>query len=308
MKLPGAYTTKKYPLYELIGAGIMLVMLIIRLTKTYIHFDWLLDTIWLASGFLLVLTELTKERTDIKLAGWIKADTSALLFCLYLFIYHFWGVIVRLKFGGFDMVLYMAASVMFAIAIYLRAKEAGMDVKNFEWKKLLQYPAWSITMGVGLCLFCIFMPMTKIASLSSLYGPHFGYDAYNGWGYNNWGFTYYSGTIAIKGYLGYWGSFAAILMLFMLVFQIVRVAGKKQYPMFALFFKIAVPALFAWWLFGIKGYNSMKSFGNILFILSLLLLALAVYLPAKLDEFLKSFNKGKLADNKAGPTIEPKEQ
>lgn len=287
MKIPAAYITKKYPLYELIGAGIMLVMLISRLTKTYIRFDWLLDSIWLASGIFLVLTELTRERKDIKLAEWIKAETSLLLFNLYLFIYHFWGVIIRLKFGGFEMVLHMAAAVMFALAIYLRAKEAGIDIKRFEWKKLVQYPAWPMTVGITLCLFAVFLPMTKFAALRSMYGMQFGYSAYNGWGYNNWGYNYYTVNLTFKGYLANWGSLAVMLMLFMLAFQVVRIAGKKQYKVFGLFFKIAVPALLAWWLFGAKGYKAMKSFGNILFILSLALLALSVYFPGKLDAFLK---------------------
>jgi hypothetical protein len=287
MNLPGAYTTKKFPVYELIGAGIMLIILIIRLTKAYIRFDWLLDTIWLASGVFLVLTELTRERKDIKLADWIKAETSLLLFSLYLFLYHFWGVIIRLKFGGAEMLLYMAATAMFALAIYLRAKEAGIDIKRFEWKKLVQYPAWPMTVGITLCLFAVFLPMTKFAALRSMYGMQFGYSAYNGWGYNNWGYNYYIVNITFKGYLANWGSLAVMLMLFMLAFQVVRIAGKKQYKVFDLFFKIAIPALLAWWLFGAKGYKAMKSFGNILFIFSLALLALSVYLPGKLDELLK---------------------
>ena len=132
-----------------------------------------------------------------------------------------------------------------------------------------------------------FFKMTRFYSLRSNYGMQFGYNAYDGWGYNNWGYNYYSVRIAIKGYYSYWGHFACILLAFILILHIVRACGNKSYPLIPTFMKIAVPAALAWWIFGAKGYQSLKSFGNILFIPGILLMLLAVFLPAELEKWTK---------------------
>ncbi len=287
IELPGHYKAKKYLLYELIGALVVLILFIIILTKEYVRFDWMTVTLWLASAILLVLPELTKAKPIVKFPEWFKAGTTGLLFCLYLFLYHFFATVFSLRFGGFELILYLGGTVLFGLALYLRSNEAGIDIKKFDWKEMLRYPAWPFTTGITLALLALFFPMTRVASFGSTYGPQFGYNAYDGYGYNNWGFTYYQTSIIAKGYMAHLGSFACLLLSFMLVFHLVKAAGKKTFPKHDMLFKIAVAVMIAWWIFGAKGYDALKGFGNFLFIPGIILLVFTVYFPDKLGELVK---------------------
>lgn len=286
MSLPAQYKTKKYLLYELIGASIVLLLLIVRLSKGYVRFHIVTDTLWLLSAILLVLPELTKEKPLFKLPEWLTRETTGLLLCLYASLYHFFITVFRLRNITLEVLLYAAVAILFAMALLARSDKAGIPVKKFEWKNLLRYPHWPLTFGTTLCMLAPFFKMIKMSSLRSLYGLQFGYDAYAGWGYNNWGYNYYSVNILIKGHLAYWGHFACLLLAFMLAFHIVRAAGNKTYPKLDVFFKIAVPSIVAWWIFGAKGYTALKGFGNILFIIGIILTAASVYLPNKLGEII----------------------
>lgn len=287
MSLPESYKTRKYLLHELIGAIVVLVLLIITLTKGYIRFHWVTDTIWLASIILLTVPELTKDKPLMKYPEWMKPASTSLLFCLYLFLYHFFITVFSLRYIDFECILHAGAATLFGMALYLRASEMGIAIKSFDWKNLFRYPHWPMTVGTILCTLAPFFKMTKINSLSSSYGLQFGYDSNNGWGYNNWGYNYYGITILIKGYLAYWGHFACLLLAFMLVFYIVKAAGNKVYPRLDTFFKFAVPVAIAWWIMGAKGYDALKGFGNILFIAGMILLIFAIYLPDKLGELIR---------------------
>lgn len=285
MNLPESYKAKKYLLYELIGAGLVLVQLIILLTKGYIRFHWVTETLWLAAALLLTVPELTKDKPLMKYPGWLRTESTLLLLCLYLFLYHFFATVFSLRHIDFEWLIRAAAATLFGLALYLRAADAAIDIKKFDWKNLLRYPHWPLTVGATLCMLAPFFKMTKITSLRSTYGPQFGYNAYEGWGYNNWGYNYYGINILIKGHLAYWGHFACLLLAFMLVFHVVRAAGNKTYPKIDGYFKIAIPVAVTWWIMGAKGYDALKGFGNILFIAGIMIAALAIYLPDKLGEW-----------------------
>lgn len=287
MNLPEKYTKHKNLLYELIGSSIVLILLIIALTRAYVSFHWLTDTLWIGTALLLILPELAKNNPQIKLPSWMYESRTALLCCLYLFLYHFFICLFSLRNINFHFLLYAGATVLFGMALYIRANNEGIAVKKFDWKNLMRYPHWPLTIGLSLCLLALFFPMTKIQSLRSLYGLQFNYNAYSGWGYNNWGYNYYSVNMLIKGHRAYWGHFACLLFSLMLIFHIVRAAGGRPLPKLDLFFKIAVPAGIAWWILGAKGYDSLKGFGNILFIPAITLAALAVFIPEKLGELVK---------------------
>lgn len=287
MNLPAQYKTKKYLLYELIGAAIVLVLLIVRLSKGYVRFHMITDTLWLLSALLLVLPELTKEKPLFKIPGWLARPTTGMLLCLYVSLYHLFITVFRLRNITLEVILYAAAAILFGLALFARSNESGIAIKKFEWKNLLRYPHWPLTIGTTLCMLAPFLKMTKMSSLRSMYGLQFGYDAYAGWGYNNWGYNYYSVNILIKGHLAYWGHFACLLLAFMLVFHAVRAAGNKTYPALDTFFKVSIPVIVAWWILGAKGHTALKGFGNILFIAGILFTATAVYLPDKLGELVK---------------------
>ena len=284
---PQRYKDKKYPLLELAGCGIVLLLLIITLTRSYIRYDWLLDTIWLLSATFLSLLEWNREKPFAKFPAWLTADSTLLLLGLYLFLYHFMAFSLSLSYGGFDVVLYLAAAAVYGAALYIRAAASGIDIRAFKWKNMLHYLAWPLSIAISVCLFAMFFPMTKWSSMNSLYGPGFGYTSTEGYGYNNWGYTYYTSTFTVKGYMAYWGQFAGLLLLFMMAFHLLRFAGGFIYPKLDMFFKIAVPILIAWWFFGAKGYNSLGGFGNILFIPAMALMVFAVYFPGKLGEMVK---------------------
>lgn len=290
MNLPEKYTTHKNLLYELIGAGVVLILLIITLSRAYISFHWVTDTLWLAATLFLILPELTKNNQQIKLPRWMKDDSTALICCLYLFLYHFFICLFSLRYINIHFLLYTGAAVLFGMALLIRAKDAGMNVRQFNWKNLLHYPHWPLTIGLSLCLLALFFPMTKIQSLRSYYGLQFNYNAYSGWGYNNWGYNFYNVNMLIKGHRAYWGHFACLLFSFMLIFHIIKAAANKPLPKTDMFYKIAVLAGIAWWFFGAKGYDAVKGFGNILFIPAMLLIVMAVYLPEKLGELVKRKN------------------
>jgi hypothetical protein len=287
MNLPANYKTSKYLLYELIGAALVLIELIILLTKGYIRFHWVTDTLWLFSAVLLVVPELTKDKPLMKYPAWQSAITTPLLLGLYLCLYHLFAALFSLRHIDLEFLLQAAAAVLFTMALNGRANEAGISIKTFDWKNLLRYPDWPFSIGIILCQLAIFFPMIESTSLRSSYGPQFGYNAYDGYSYNNWGYSYYGIHIIIKGYLAYWGHFACILLGSILVFHVIRSAGNKVYPQMELFFKVAVPTILAWWIFGAKGYNALKGLGNILFIPGMLLLMLATYIPGQLGEWIK---------------------
>ena len=287
MKLPASYTTKRYLQLELAGAGIILILLVILLTKSYISFHLLKETCWLAAALLLVVPELTRDKPLMKYPAWLAHPATPMLCCLYLFLYHFFICYFRLRNINLDWMLNATVAVLFAISLLQRAVENGIAWKAFNWKNLLRFPHWPFSIGALLCMLAPFFKMTRFYSLRSNYGMQFGYNAYDGWGYNNWGYNYYSVRIAIKGYYAYWGHFACILLAFILILHIVRACGNKSYPLIPTFMKIAVPAALAWWIFGAKGYQSLKSFGNILFIPGILLMLLAVFLPAELEKWTK---------------------
>lgn len=289
MKLPQHYTSKKYPLYELSGLVLILILLIIILSKRYIHFDWILDSLWIISGSALVFLEWTKEKPLATIPAWLNAPTTQLLFCLYLFLYHFLAFLLTLSFGGFVLVVYIGAAILYALALWLRAKEAGINPAIFQWKALLRYPAWPFSIAVILCLLGLFFPMLKATRLTGGLGYNYGYDYYNGWNYNL-GYTLRNSLITIKGTQARWGELICLLLSFLLVFHIVRTAGNIRYPKLDMFNKIAAGLLIAWWLFAIKGFESLAKFGNILFIIGTALLVAAIFFPKKLGELVK--NKG----------------
>lgn len=287
MKLPVYYFKKKYPLYELIGVGIILLQLIVTLTQKYVHYDWITDTLWLAAGFLLSWSEWQKENQVSKLPPKISTNEMQLLFGLYLFLYHLLAAILTLKYGGLRFLLYLAGASVYTIALFFRAKESGIQLNLFNWKNLLRFPGWPISLALVFCMLGMFLPMIKSNMISSYYGLQFGYSAYSGWGYNNWGYNFYNTTILVKGYMAPLGMFICLVIAFLLVFHILKTAAGKTYPIADIAFKIAVPALLLWWLIGAKGFESLKGFGNILFIIGLLSLAFAVYFPQKLAELVK---------------------
>lgn len=290
MNLPADYKTKKYLLYELIAAAIVLILLIIRLSRSYISFHWVSDTIWILSALLLVIPALTTEKPLMKYPDWLRASPTPFLLGLYLFLYHFFLAIFRIKNINLEWMLIAAAAILFVMALYLRAWEKGFRLQSFDWKNGLKYPYWPMTIGLGLCMLAPFFKMTRFYSLQSTYGLQFNYSANYGWGYNNWGYNYYTVRIAIKGYYAYWGHLACILIAFMLILHWLQAAGKISHPKTTYFFKLAVPALFAWWLLGAKGYQALKSFGNILFIPGILITALAIYFPNQVDAWTKKKN------------------
>lgn len=287
MNLPEEYKTKKYLLYELIGAGLVLVQLIIQLTQKYIRFDWLVDTVWLVSAILLILPPLLKANPQVKFPGWCTAPVTSLLFSLYLFLYHLLAVVLTFRYAGAILILFLACACLYGLSLYGRAREEGILLKDLQWKNLLRYPHWPLTIAIIACLLALFFPMTKMDSFRSYYGMQYGYNSYSGWGYNNWGYNYYGTTVLIKGHMAHWGHFACLLLSFLLVFHIVQAAGNKLYSRMEMIFKIAVAIIFAWWIFGAKGYNALKGFGNILFIPGMILMAAAVYVPGKLGELVK---------------------
>ena len=286
MKLPRNYTIRKYPLYELAGLAIILILLIIILSKRYIHFDWIPDSLWIISGSLLVFLEWTKEKPPPAIPAWLNASNTQLLFCLYLFLYHFLAFLLTLSFGGFILILYLGAAILYFLALLLRAKESGINIKAFQWKALLRYPAWPVSVALILCLIGLFLPMLKATRLSGGYSYNYGYDYYNGWNYNlGYGLKYLQ--VTIKGTQALWGELICLLLFFLFAFHVVRTAGKVSYPKLDVFNKIAAVLLIAWWLFAAKGYESLAKFGNILFITGTALLVIAIFFPKKLGEIIK---------------------
>lgn len=287
MNLPSNYTAKKYLLLELTGALLVVILLIMKLARPYISYHWLTDTLWFTAAMLLTIPELTKEKPLGKYPAWLQLPVTGLLLCLYLFLYHFLLTLFRLKYINAEWLLHASAATLFLLALWQRARENGIEITKFDWKNLLRYPHWPLTIGTTLCMLAPFFKMTKIRSIRSTYGLQFGYDYNYGYGYNSWGYNYYGYDLAIKGHHAYWGHFACLLLGFMLLFHLVRAAGNKDYPKLDLFFKIAIPVIFLWWLLGAKGYTTLKSFGNILFLLGIIITAVAVYLPDKLGEWIK---------------------
>ena len=287
MPLPARYQEKKHPLFELIGAGLVLLQLIITLTRTYIRYDWLLDTIWLLTAATLCLLELAKDKPNTKLPAWLTDPNTSLLCGLYLVLYNFLGFFLTIGSGGFDLVIYLAGMIIYALALYYRLNENNISIKTFNWKNLLRFPHWTISLALVLCFFALFFHMSKFTGLGSYYGMQFGYSAYSGYGYNSWGYNFYNRDYIVKGYMAPWGAFAGLVMLHLAAFHILKAAGGKVFDKLKLAEKIAVPVLFAWWIFGAKGYNALAGFGTILFLIGFILLALSVYLPDKLAEWVK---------------------
>jgi hypothetical protein len=287
MKLPASYTTKRYLQLELAGAGIILILLVILLTKSYISFHWLKETCWLAAVLILVVPELTRDKPLMKYPAWLMNPATPMICSLYLFLYHFFICYFRLRHINPDWMLHASVAVLFAISLLQRAVENGIAWKAFNWKNLLRFPHWPFSIGALLCMLAPFFKMTRFYSLRSNYGMQFGYNAYDGWGYNNWGNNYYSVRIAIKGYYAYWGHLACILLAFILILHIVRACGNKSYPLIHTLMKIAVPAALVWWIFGARGYQSLKSFGNILFIPGILMMLVSVFIPEELEKWTR---------------------
>lgn len=288
MKLPAAYKEKKYLPLELAGAAIVIILLIIELSGAYISFHWLKETLWLFAALLLTIPELTSDKPLMKYPSWMRANSTLLLAALYLCTYHFLICFIRSRNINLEWLLHAGAAVLFGLSIHLRLLHLGWNIRQFDWKNLLRYPHWPMTIGATLCMLAPFFKMTRFYSLQSVYGLQFNYNAYNGWGYNNWGYNYYSVRIAIKGYYAYWGQMACILLAFILLIHVFRAACGKTTPVWInRFFQWALPAVLAWWIFGARGYQSLKSFGNILFIPGLMLMSLAVYLPGKLGEWVQ---------------------
>jgi hypothetical protein len=286
MPLPLRYTEKKSPLYELIGAALVLIMLIITLTRAYIRFDWIPDLLWLLSAFILVTVEATKNNPSIHLPPVLKNTSAQLLMCLYLFLYHLLAFVLTLQAGGLIIVLYLAAALVYGLSLYDRATDFGIHPKSFEWKKIYQYPAWPMSAGILLCFLAMFFHMSAFTGLGSYYGMHYSYNYDYSYGYN-YGYTFYNTHYIVKGYAAPWGTFALLLLFHMLVFQLLMTAGNRSNIKLLTFFKIAVPVLLLWWIFGAKGYKALKGFGNIIFIPGMLLMTMAVYFPAQLDDFIK---------------------
>lgn len=287
MKLPVAYTTKKHLLFELAGSAIVLLLLIILLTRSYVYFHWVTETCWVAAALLLVIPELTRDKPLMKYPAWLLHPVTPMLFCLYLFLYHFFICYFRIRNINVNWLLHASAAVLFALPLLSRAAAFGIAWKKLKWTNLLRFPHWPFSIGAFLCMLAPFFKMTRFYSLRSNYGMQFGYNAYDGWGYNNWGYNYYSVRIAIKGYYAYWGHFACILLAFILILHILRACENRTYPAINKFMKIAVPAALAWWIFGAKGYQSLKSFGNILFIPGILMMLVSVFLPKEVENWTK---------------------
>lgn len=287
MSLPANYTSKKYLLPELAGGVIVLILLILKLAKPYINYHWLTDTVWFAATLLLIIPELIREKPPVKFPAWEELPLTGMLIGLYLFLFHFFITLFRLGHINAEWLLHAGAASLFLAGLWLRARENGVAITKFDWKNLLRYPHWPLTAGTVLCMLAPFFKMTPFRAIRSTYGLQFGYDYNYGWGYNNWGYNFYGYHMAIKGYQASWGHFACLVLGFMLIFHVVRAAGNKSFSGMDLFFKIAVPVIFLWWLLGARGYNTMKSFGNILFLAGIIITAAAVYLPGRLGELLK---------------------
>ena len=291
MKLPSGYQSRKYLLLELIAAGLVLLLLILKLAKPYIRFHGITDSAWLIACFLLVFPELTRAKPLAQYPAWMQAPATSLLCGLYLFLYHFFIVLFRLKYLDVEWLLHAGAATLFLLALLQRLREQGIELHRLHWKNTIRYPHWPLTVGLTLCMFSPFFKMTRISALQSSYAPQFGYNYYSGWGYNTWGYNYYSYQLAIKGHLAYWGHFACLLLAFLLLLHLLMSTTERKSAQLELFIKIGLPVIFTWWMLGAKGYNTLKSFGNILFLTGLLISAMAVYFPAQLRLWLQKLPK-----------------
>lgn len=286
-QLPAHYKTEKYLLAEGAGAVLVFLLLIIDMTRPYFRFHWFSDSLWLGATLLLTVPALTREKPLMKYPAWLSHPVTPPLLGLYLFLYHFFICVFRLRNISLEWLLHAGAASLFGWAVFQRMKITGYFAEKPDWKNGLRYPYWPLSIGFALLLLAPFFPMTPLNSLRSSYGLQFGYNTYSGWGYNNLGYNFYSVKIAIKGYQAYWGHIACILFAILFLFHIARTVLKKELPFTGLFYKAAIPAAVAWWILGAKGYSTLKSSGNILFLAGILLSALAVYLPDKLGEWTK---------------------
>lgn len=286
-QLPAHYKTEKYLLAEGAGAVLVFLLLIIDMTRPYFRFHWFSDSLWLGATLLLTVPALTREKPLMKYPAWLSHPVTPPLLGLYLFLYHFFICVFRLRNISLEWLLHAGAASLFGWAVFQRMKITGYFAEKPDWKNGLRYPYWPLSIGFALLLLAPFFPMTPLNALRSSYGLQFGYNTYSGWGYNNLGYNFYSVKIAIKGYQAYWGHIACILFAILFLFHIARTVLKKELPFTGLFYKAAIPAAVAWWILGAKGYSTLKSSGNILFLAGILLSALAVYLPDKLGEWTK---------------------
>lgn len=288
MPLPARYTVNRYALAELAGAGFVFILLLIKLSGRYIGWDWLLDTTWFITAAWLVGLPFINPATTGSLPAWSRAPWFLLLCVLFLFLFHLMGVVLMLKYAsGINLLLYLAATVSFGIALYFRAGEFGIHPAGFTWMALFRFPQWPLTAGLLGSLLGLFMKITKFPVLLSNYGLQFNYSAEYGWGYNNWGYNFYQSTMLAKGYFARFGRAATLLILILICLHIVHTTGKKPIRHYALIMKAGLVVFCCWWLLAAKGYEAMGAFGNILLLLAMIIWGLAAFVPDMLAGWLR---------------------
>lgn len=286
MSLPAHYQQKKYPVHELTGLGIFILLLLYALVSKRISLDVVFDSLYLIAAIWLFYTEW--NNTGVTSSPFASAEVR-LFICFYLFIDAVLLSFMAISHPGILLIFYVALAIVYGRALLLRLKEWNLLILSLQWKNLLRYPAWLVTLGGGICLMCMYLPMVKYYMPFYHYsGPQYGFNIITGFGFNQPGVIYDFGSdITIKGYQVFLGHLVCLLLAFMLAFHIARTAGLKFKPALINVIKLFTVAIAVWWILAARGYSSLTRLANILFIAGLALLVLAFFFPGKAEVWFK---------------------
>src|SRR5688572_18258287 len=140
MEIPSYYKTSKYPFYELVSAGVVLVIALTTLLSRYLYFNLIFDTAYLTGAVSLVYAEWNKQTPD-KLPGILRPQINLLFICLYLFIDAVLVSLMLFSNAGFLFLFYLSLAILYGMSLWLRLKEHNIRISAWPWKNLLQYPA-----------------------------------------------------------------------------------------------------------------------------------------------------------------------
>jgi hypothetical protein len=285
MEIPSYYRTSKYPFYELIGAGVVLIIALTTLLSRYLYFNIIFDTAYLTGALALVVAEWNKK-TPGKLPAVLRSPLHLLFICLYLFIDAVLVSLMLFSNAGFLFLLYVSLGILYGMSLLLRLQEHNIRLTTWSWKSLLTYPAVLTTTGLLLCFFALYLPMVYYyMPFYSYTGPQYGYNAISGYGMTHPGVLLHGGSsYTFKGYQGFLGHLACLVTAFMFLFHALHVMRIREYKHTALFLKAGVIGMGIWWILAAKGYRSVWQTGNVLFLVGVGLLVIALFFPQALSQ------------------------
>ena len=302
MNIPAHFFSLRYPLYNLIALALMAVFCVLSLFVEYWGFDWFWQLLHLVGGLYLVGYEWKPQAAvpspEVSSSNFEPfapvresfAPTS-LRGALPLWVYVLlalngvliWGTMAWLSSEG---LFFLAITVFQVMAAYYKLNAQFPELTRPSVGDLQHSPNAYLLLGAAICLVALYFPMAKSTMLGSWYtGPQYGFNIITGWGMNQPGMILsYNVPFNLMGYQVGFGNWMCLLLGIVLLTGVAQTKMNLSGFNLQRFYAIVTVLLVVWWLFFVRGWQSLGLPANLFFLMGLAMLIISLF-------FRQQFNR-----------------